>query len=147
MGRTPHWRFAALAGVPCLLLLAALGTGALEVAEGALRRPAFAPPLAGAGLLAAGLLVALVAGMVAARSPLVHFVGYALHSLGLATGAGYAIVRAVFNHEGGLAGEPPGPGWLTWAFGAGAALCLLCVIALLAQVVAELRPLAAGGRP
>jgi hypothetical protein len=125
-------------------MVGALGTGLVEIGRSRLEH---APSPSAASAAAMGLLilgVAVLAGMVSARRPAVHFVGYALYGVALALGLGYGTMRAVVNTEGGLEGEPSGPLWITVVLVAGALLCVLCLLALVVQIVVELRGASAG---
>jgi hypothetical protein len=135
-----RWRALALLGVPYVGFVAALVTRSLELDETGLRLAANAAHLGlrfGAAALGVGLLVALLL----ARDRLLHFVGYALYACALAAALGIGAVRALLNSAGGIGVDPApaGPAWITVLFAAGAALSLVCIVALAAQIVAELR--------
>lgn len=138
-GRAPlTWRLLSLLAAPYLVFVGLLGFDALLVERERIVPSDIGPvpPAAIAVAVTAG--VGALSGMVAARGA-VHFFGYAFYSVALAIGLGYGSVRALINKYGGLAGEVPGPPWLTAVLLWGAGLALAGIVAIATQVVVELR--------
>jgi hypothetical protein len=133
------WRLLSLLAAPYLVLTGLVGFDALLVERDRVVPSDIGqvPPAVIAVSVTAG--VGVLAGMVAARSAAVHFFGYAFYSVALAVGLGYGSVRALINQYGGLAGEPPGPAWLTGVLLGGAGLALAGMVAIAIQIVVELR--------
>jgi hypothetical protein len=134
------WRLLSLLAAPYLVFTGLLGFDALLVERERVVVSDLGPLPPWAIALAVSAGVASLASMVAARPPAVHFFGYALYSVALALGLGYGAVRALINRHGGLAGEPPGPEWLTVALLSGATLALAGIVLIAVQIVAELGP-------
>jgi hypothetical protein len=133
------WRLLSLLAAPYLVFTGLVGFDALLVERERIVASDIGNPPPAAIATAVTLVVVVLAGMVAARSAPVHFLGYALYSIALAVGLGYGSVRALINKYGGLAGETPGPAWLTVVLLAGAGLALAGIVAIAIQIVVELR--------
>jgi hypothetical protein len=133
------WRLLSLLAAPYLVFIGLVGFDALLVERERVVASDVGQVPPGAIAVAVTAGVGVLAGMVAARSAAVHFFGYAFYSVALALGLGYGSVRALINKYGGLAGEPPGPPWLTGVLLGGAGLALAGIVAIAIQIVVELR--------